>query len=80
MSSDAVIKVIGVGGGGSNAVNRMMEAGVKGVDFIVMNSDIQVLDKSPAAKKVSSPSPRIGGMGSASAIGGVGGGGLFALA
>lgn len=52
MSSDAVIKVIGVGGGGSNAVNRMMEAGVKGVDFIVMNSDIQVLDLSPAAKKV----------------------------
>ncbi|HSI72949.1 MAG TPA: cell division protein FtsZ [Fimbriimonas sp.] len=48
----AVIKVIGVGGGGSNAVNRMMETGIQGVDFIVMNTDIQVLDTSPATKKV----------------------------
>ncbi len=48
----AVIKVIGVGGGGSNAVNRMMETGIQGVEFIVMNTDIQVLDTSPATQKV----------------------------
>jgi cell division protein FtsZ len=51
-SQEAVIKVIGVGGGGSNAVNRMIESGVKGVEFIAMNSDTQVLDLSAATKKV----------------------------
>ena len=35
----AVIKVVGIGGGGSNAVNRMVEAGVKGVEFIAVNTD-----------------------------------------
>ncbi len=35
----AVIKVVGVGGGGTNAVNRMVEAGVKGVEFIAVNTD-----------------------------------------
>jgi cell division protein FtsZ len=39
----ARIKVIGVGGAGNNAVNRMIEAGVQGVDFIVANTDAQVL-------------------------------------
>jgi cell division protein FtsZ len=48
----AVIKVIGVGGGGSNAVNRMIEAGIQGVEFVAMNSDIQVLDRSKADKKI----------------------------
>ncbi len=48
----AVIKVIGVGGGGSNAVNRMIEAGIHGVEFIAMNTDIQVLDRSAASRKV----------------------------
>lgn len=51
-SQEAKIKVVGVGGGGSNAVNRMIESGLKGVEFIVMNSDIQVLDLSDAQKKV----------------------------
>lgn len=51
-TSGAVIKVIGVGGGGSNAVNRMVEAGIQGVEFIAMNSDVQVLDKSLASKKI----------------------------
>lgn len=37
------IKVIGLGGGGGNAVNRMVESGVKGVEFIVANTDLQVL-------------------------------------
>jgi len=51
-STNAVIKVIGVGGGGSNAVNRMIEAGIQGVEFIAMNTDTQVLDLSAASKKV----------------------------
>ena len=37
----AIIKVIGVGGGGSNAVNHMIEEGVNGVEFIVANTDVQ---------------------------------------
>jgi cell division protein FtsZ len=49
---NAVIKVIGVGGGGSNAVNRMQEAGIQGVEFVAMNTDVQVLDLSTAPKKV----------------------------
>jgi cell division protein FtsZ len=44
----ARIKVVGVGGGGSNAVNRMIEAGVGGVEFIVLNTDSQALDYSLA--------------------------------
>jgi cell division protein FtsZ len=48
----AVIKVIGVGGGGSNAVNRMIEAGIHGVDFIAMNTDIQVLELAKAPGKL----------------------------
>lgn len=48
----AVIKVIGVGGGGCNAVNRMIEAGIQGVEFIVMNTDTQVLDQARATKKI----------------------------
>ncbi len=44
----AKIKVVGVGGGGNNAVQRMIEAGVKGVEFVVMNTDRQVLDSSNA--------------------------------
>ena len=42
----AVIKVIGVGGGGCNAVNRMLEVGLKGVEFIAVNTDRQALQKS----------------------------------
>lgn len=48
----ARIKVIGVGGGGNNAVNRMIESGVKGVDFIVANTDLQVLNTSKAPIKI----------------------------
>ena len=43
MDQLAKIKVIGIGGGGGNAVNRMIESGVKGVEFIVANTDLQVL-------------------------------------
>ena len=52
MDQLAKIKVIGVGGGGNNAVNRMIESGVKGVDFIVANTDLQVLQKSQAPVKI----------------------------
>jgi len=48
----AKIKVIGCGGGGTNAVNRMIEAGLTGVEFIAMNTDIQVLDISAADYKL----------------------------
>ena len=48
----AKIKVIGVGGGGNNAVNRMIESGVKGVEFIVANTDLQVLNNSKAEVKI----------------------------
>ena len=48
----AQIKVIGCGGGGSNAVNRMIEAGVRGVDFIAINTDAQALLQSEAPTKI----------------------------
>lgn len=48
----AVIKVIGVGGGGNNAVNRMIEHGVQGVDFIAVNTDAQALENSKAQYKL----------------------------
>jgi len=52
VSNNAIIKVVGVGGGGSNAVNRMVDSGIRGVEFIAMNTDIQALDQSRAGKKV----------------------------
>lgn len=52
MDNKAVIKVIGVGGGGSNAVNRMIDANVSGVEFIAMNTDVQVLERSQASAKI----------------------------
>ena len=52
MDQLAKIKVVGVGGGGGNAVNRMIESGVKGVDFIVANTDLQVLNNSKAPLKI----------------------------
>lgn len=48
----ATIKVIGIGGGGANAVNRMIESGIQGVEFVAMNTDVQALDKSIAPKKL----------------------------
>jgi len=47
-----VMKVMGVGGGGSNAVNHMFQQGISGVDFIVCNTDSQALDKSPVPNKI----------------------------
>ncbi|HEX7085666.1 MAG TPA: cell division protein FtsZ [Vicinamibacterales bacterium] len=48
----ARIKVIGVGGGGSNAVSRMVKAGFQGVDFLVANTDLQALQQNPAPVKI----------------------------
>ncbi len=48
----ASIKVVGVGGGGANAVNRMIEAGVRGVEFVAMNTDCQALDLSLSPTKL----------------------------
>ena len=48
----AKIKVFGVGGGGNNAVNRMIEEGVQGVEFYVVNTDLQVLNASKAKNKI----------------------------
>jgi cell division protein FtsZ len=50
--NSSIIKVIGVGGGGSNAVNHMYKQGIKGVDFIVCNTDQQALDISPVPLKI----------------------------
>lgn len=47
-----VIKVVGCGGGGSNAVNRMIEANIQNVDFIALNTDLQALNKSVAEKRL----------------------------
>ncbi|MHA8138666.1 cell division protein FtsZ [Lactobacillaceae bacterium Scapto_B20] len=51
-NTGAKIKVIGIGGGGSNAVNRMIADDVKGVEFIVANTDVQALDTSQAETKI----------------------------
>ena len=52
MDGAATIKVIGVGGAGNNAVNRMLELGIKSVDFIAVNTDRQALQKSKANTKI----------------------------
>lgn len=52
LDSLATIKVIGVGGGGNNAVNRMIEHGVQGVEFIAVNTDAQALNLSKAEVKM----------------------------
>lgn len=62
----AKIKVIGVGGGGGNAVNRMIESGIKGVDFIVANTDLQVLNASKAPVKIQIGAELTGGRGAGS--------------
>ena len=51
-NQSSVIKVIGVGGGGSNAVNYMYENGIDGVDFAVCNTDLQALEASPITTKI----------------------------
>ena len=48
----SIIKVIGVGGGGSNAVNHMYKQGIVGVDFAICNTDNQAMDLSPVPSKI----------------------------
>ncbi|WP_051296030.1 cell division protein FtsZ [Eisenibacter elegans] len=52
VNAKSIIKVIGVGGGGSNAVNYMYNKGIQGVEFIVCNTDLQALNLSPIPKKL----------------------------
>jgi cell division protein FtsZ len=51
-NQSSIIKVIGVGGGGSNAVNHMFRQGIKGVDFIICNTDAQAMESSPVPTKI----------------------------
>ena len=51
-NQSSVIKVVGVGGGGSNAINHMFGLGIKGVDFVVCNTDSQALNNSPVPNKI----------------------------
>ncbi len=60
----ANIKVIGIGGGGGNAINRMIEAGIEGVDFIAVNTDLQALSSNRAGLKVQIGSQLTKGLGS----------------
>ncbi|HAA34018.1 MAG TPA: cell division protein FtsZ, partial [Firmicutes bacterium] len=60
----AQIKVIGVGGGGSNAVNRMIEAGLKGVEFISVNTDAQALELARSSAKLKIGTKLTKGLGS----------------
>jgi len=59
----SMIKVVGVGGGGSNAVNHMYKQGIRGVDFIICNTDAQALDSSPIPNKIQLGSTLTGGRG-----------------
>lgn len=62
----SIIKVIGVGGGGSNAVNHMFRLGIKGVDFVICNTDKQALDKSPVNHKIQLGAKSTKGLGAGS--------------
>jgi len=64
--SSSIIKVIGVGGGGSNAVNFMYDQGIKGVDFIISNTDQQALETSPIPNKIQLGASLTDGMGAGS--------------
>lgn len=56
----SIIKVLGVGGGGSNAVTHMYKQGIKGVDFIICNTDAQAMDQSPVPNKIQLGSKGLG--------------------
>ncbi|MBE6350866.1 MAG: cell division protein FtsZ [Spirochaetaceae bacterium] len=62
-ASPTVIKVIGAGGGGTNAVNRMIAAGLKNVEFIAVNTDLQALNFSDAPNKIGIGAKLTGGLG-----------------
>lgn len=60
----AVIKVVGIGGGGGNAIGRMIDYNLRGVDFIAVNTDVQALNNCPATQKVQIGAALTGGLGS----------------
>ena len=62
-AAPTIIKVVGVGGGGGNAVNRMMEAGLKKVTFIALNTDVQALQRSNAQVRIPIGKELTGGLG-----------------
>ena len=66
-NQSSIIKVIGVGGGGSNAVNHMYHQGIKGVDFIVCNTDEQAMVMSPVPTKIQLGVNLTGGLGAGAA-------------
>ena len=51
-SESPIIKVMGIGGGGCNAVKHMFDTGIKGVDFVICNTDVQVLESNPIPVKI----------------------------
>ncbi|MGB9769456.1 MULTISPECIES: cell division protein FtsZ [Caldisericum] len=65
-AAQARIKVLGVGGGGGNAINRMIDEGIEGVEFIAVNTDVQVLSLNKAEKKVQIGPRTTGGLGAGS--------------
>ena len=62
--SPAVLKVIGLGGAGGNAVNRMLESDIRGVQFLVANTDIQALNASACSNRIQIGASITGGLGS----------------
>ena len=62
-NQSSIIKVIGVGGGGSNAVTHMYRQGIKGVDFIICNTDAQAMESSPVPTKIQLGANLTGGLG-----------------
>lgn len=66
-NNSSIIKVIGVGGGGGNAVNHMYRQGIKGVDFIICNTDAQALEMSPIQNRVQLGTSLTEGMGAGAA-------------
>ena len=66
LNDGVVIKVVGIGGGGGNAINRMVDAGVQGVEFISINTDVQALNRSQAMQKIQIGEKMTGGKGAGS--------------
>ena len=62
-SAPTIIKVVGVGGGGGNAVNRMIASGLKKVSFVALNTDVQALQRSNAQTRIAIGKELTGGLG-----------------
>ena len=62
-TAPTIIKVVGVGGGGGNAINRMIASGLKKVSFIALNTDVQALQRSNAQTRIAIGKEITGGLG-----------------